>query len=82
MSYHSNLTLFLVRAKTSDTKFIVTLDGVEFDDYDVRNLLLVEEEAPVADRDATKEESKQPKKAPPKIKPFSISLKDSDGEYW
>ena len=64
----------------SDTRFIVTLDGVDPEEYDedgqeesvtdVRKTELVQEVLPQVVAKVT----------PPKIKPFSISLRDSDGK--
>ncbi|XP_041352067.1 zinc finger CCCH domain-containing protein 14-like isoform X2 [Gigantopelta aegis] len=64
----------------SNTRFIVTLDGVDPEEYDeeareyptpdIRKTELIQEVLPQV----------VPKVTPPKIKPFSISLRDSDEE--
>ncbi|XP_046355897.2 zinc finger CCCH domain-containing protein 14-like [Haliotis rufescens] len=65
----------VVKDNSKNTKFIVTLDGVDPDQYDS-----MEVDMDDAAADSTRVMEMMSRVAPPRIKPFSINLKDSDDE--
>ncbi|XP_067680315.1 zinc finger CCCH domain-containing protein 14-like [Haliotis asinina] len=64
----------VVKDNSKNTKFIVTLDGVDPDQYESMEVDMEDIGESTRVMDVTS------RVAPPRIKPFSISLKDSDDE--